>query len=91
MLSATVEDSSRVIPSRSLMIFTVTSHVSPLHKSTPFSLMVTASPVAQTPPAGSDSTTIQAPIVSPGPAQDTDAAPPIESLTPTFAQLISAP
>ena len=53
--------------------------------------MVTASPVAQTPPAGSDSTTIQAPIVSPGPAQDTDAAPPIESLTPTFAQLISAP
>ena len=65
--------------------------MSPSHKSTPFSLIVTASPISQTPPSGSDSKTMQAPVVSPGPAQDTDAAPATETLTDSLAQLISWP
>ena len=89
MLSAIVDESSRVTPSRSLIIFTDISQVSPSHRSTPFSLIVTASPVSQTPPFGSDSKTIHGPVVYPGPAHDTDAAPAIESLTDNLAQLIS--
>ena len=84
-----VDESSRVTPSRSLIIFTSISQVSPSHRSTPFSFMVTASPTSQAPPSGSDSKTMQAPVVSPGPAQDTDAAPATESLTDNLAQLMS--
>ena len=91
MLSATVDESSRVTPSRSLITLTDISQVAVLHISTPFSLMVIASPTSHTPPSGSDSITMQAPVVSPGPAHETDAAPAMDSLTDRLAQLTSEP